>query len=134
LTKILGYPITLDPEWAMLWKTLQVSYPDNSTFVPSIATVIVTWCDAFTAWLEGEENEESVEKLLDALKSRNRLEIVIEVDSFSRFAALKIDSIADLLNINQASHDMESKQIGFRDRASERKDPIREYRPGRLRL
>ncbi|PMD49004.1 hypothetical protein L207DRAFT_560531 [Hyaloscypha variabilis F] len=83
LTKILGYPITLDPEWAMLWKTLQVSYPDNSTFVPSIATVIVTWCDAFTAWLEGEENEEPVEKLLDALKSRNRLEIVIEISSTS---------------------------------------------------
>jgi hypothetical protein len=79
LTKNLGYPITLDPEWAMLWKTLQVSYPDNSSFVPSIATVIMAWCDAFTSWFESEENEEPVEKLLDGLKSKNRLEIVIEV-------------------------------------------------------
>ncbi|KAE9376474.1 hypothetical protein N431DRAFT_542103 [Stipitochalara longipes BDJ] len=83
LTKNLGYPITLDPEWAMLWKTLQVSYPDNSTFVPSVATVVITWCDAFTTWLEDEENEEPVEKLLDALKSKNRLEIVIEISMTS---------------------------------------------------
>ncbi len=78
LTKTLGYPITLDPEWAMLWKTLQVSYPDNSSFVPSIAIVIIAWCDAFMSWLESEENEEQVEKLLDGLKSKNRLEIVVE--------------------------------------------------------
>jgi hypothetical protein len=63
----------------MLWKTLQVFYPDNSTFVPSVAKVIITWCDAFTSWLESDENEEPVEKLLDALKSRTRLEIVMEV-------------------------------------------------------
>jgi hypothetical protein len=63
----------------MLWKTLQVFYPDNSTFVPSVAKVITTWCDAFTSWLESDENEEPVEKLLDALKSRTRLEIVMEV-------------------------------------------------------
>ncbi len=79
LTATLGYPIILDPEWTMLWKTLQVFYPDNSTFVPSIAKVIITWCEAFTSWLENDENEEPVEKLLDALKARTRLEIVIEV-------------------------------------------------------
>jgi hypothetical protein len=67
----------------MLWKTLQASYPDNSIFVPSIATVIITWCDAFTSWLESEENEEPVEKLLDGLKSRSRLEIVMEVCPFA---------------------------------------------------
>jgi hypothetical protein len=39
----------------------------------------MAWCDAFTSWLESEENEEPVEKLLDGLKSKNRLEIVIEV-------------------------------------------------------
>lgn len=82
LTTTLGYPVDLDPEWAMLWKTLQPRYPDQATFIPSIANVLVTWCDAFTAWLEGEENEEDVEKLLDDLMQRGRVEIVLEVRNF----------------------------------------------------
>ena len=95
----------------MLWKTLQVAYPDNSTFVPSIATVIVTWCDAFTTWLESDENEEPVEKLLDALKSRNRLEIVIEVIQHSQLAFFfwRLTVEPDLDDIQQASHGMASK-------------------------
>jgi hypothetical protein len=43
--------------------------------VPGIASAIST----FTASPESEENEEQVERLLDALKGRARLEIVIEV-------------------------------------------------------
>jgi len=66
----------------MLWKTLQPRYPDQATFIPSIANVLVTWCDAFTAWLEGEENEEDVEKLLDDLMQRGRVEIVLQVRNF----------------------------------------------------
>src|SRR5450756_603628 len=68
----LGYPVTLDTEWLMLWKTLQAFYPDNATFVPNIAAVIINWCDAFMSWLESEENEDAAEKLLDALKSMHR--------------------------------------------------------------
>jgi hypothetical protein len=86
----LGYPVTLDPEWLMLWKTLQAFYPDNATFVPSIATVIINWCDAFISWLESEENEDTAEKLLDALKSMHRLELMIEVDSRPLACWLKI--------------------------------------------
>jgi hypothetical protein len=63
----------------MLWKTLQSYYTDPSTFIPSVASTIVTWCHAFTTWLEAAENEEVVEKLLDALKSKSRLELVLEV-------------------------------------------------------
>ncbi len=79
LTATLGYPIKLDPEWTMLWKTLQAYFPDSSTFVPSIASTVTTWCDAFTSWIETEENEEQVDKLLDALKAWTRLEIILEV-------------------------------------------------------
>jgi hypothetical protein len=63
----------------MLWKTLQVFYPDPSTFVPYVAKVLITWCDAFGTWLETEENEEVVEKLLDELKGKGRVELVLEV-------------------------------------------------------
>jgi len=63
----------------MLWKTLQPYYPDVATFIPDVAKVITTCVDAFTSWLESDENEEPVETLLDALKTQTRLEIVIEV-------------------------------------------------------
>lgn len=67
----------------MLWKTLQPRYPDQATFIPSIANVLVTWCDAFMAWLESEENEGEVDKLLDDLKQRGRVEVVLEVRDFA---------------------------------------------------
>ena len=80
VTATLGYPIAFDPEWSMLWKTLQPYYPDSSIFVPTIATTIITWCDAFTSWLESDENEENVEQLLDALKARAKVNLMLEVD------------------------------------------------------
>ncbi|CZR61868.1 uncharacterized protein PAC_11765 [Phialocephala subalpina] len=83
VTTTLGYPVTLDPEWTMLWKTLQAYYPDSSTFVPTIASTIITWCDALMSWLESEENEEDVEKLLEALKARSRLELCLEISPTS---------------------------------------------------
>ncbi len=79
MTTTLGYPISIDPEWAMLWKTLQAHYPDPATFVPSIASTLIAWCDAFLPWLENEENEAQVEVLLEVLKSRSKLEIVLQV-------------------------------------------------------
>ena len=79
LTAILGCPISLDPEWAMLWKNLQIYYPDPSTFVPGIAQVIIMWCDAMVAWLESDDNEDQVDKMLDGLKARGKLDIAIEV-------------------------------------------------------
>lgn len=79
LKEVLGYSINLDPEWVMLWKSLQAYYPDSSTFVPSIADTVITWCEAFQIWLEGDENEEHVERLLDGLRTRSELNLVIEV-------------------------------------------------------
>ncbi|PVH78323.1 hypothetical protein DL98DRAFT_635759 [Cadophora sp. DSE1049] len=83
LTTTLGYPTSIDPEWTMLWKSLQAHYPDSSLFVPDITTAILAWCDAFLLWLENNENEEHVESLLELLKSRSRVEIVLEVSTTS---------------------------------------------------
>jgi hypothetical protein len=63
----------------MLWKNLQIYYPDPSTFVPGIAQVIIMWCDAMAAWLESDDNEDQVDKMLDGLKARGKLDIAIEV-------------------------------------------------------
>lgn len=79
LTATLGYPTFISPEWNMLWKTLQAHYPDPSAFVPDISTTILAWCDVFLLWLENSENEEHVESLLELLKGRSMVEIVLEV-------------------------------------------------------
>ncbi|KAH6673495.1 hypothetical protein B0J14DRAFT_638516 [Halenospora varia] len=83
LEGVLGYPIFLDPEWAMLWKTLQEFFPDNSTFVPGIVSIVITWCEAFNSWLEDDKNQEQVDELLESMKSRARLEIVLEISEKS---------------------------------------------------
>ncbi|KUJ08126.1 uncharacterized protein LY89DRAFT_789357 [Mollisia scopiformis] len=84
VTENLGYPIVLDPEWTMLWKSLQEYYPDSTIFVPTVAATILSWCDALTIWLENEENEEHVEQLLDALKARSSLTLVLEISTTSQ--------------------------------------------------
>jgi hypothetical protein len=47
--------------------------------VPNIVAVVVAWCDAFLPWVERSENEELVDKLLDALKTVGRLELRLNV-------------------------------------------------------
>ena len=37
------------------------------------------WCDAMVAWLESDDNEDQVDKMLDGLKARGKLDIAIEV-------------------------------------------------------
>jgi hypothetical protein len=79
LSETLGYPVFFDPEWPMLWDTLKPYYPDQATFIPKISETVVAWCDAFTSWLESEDNEADVEKLLDLLKNGSRLKLMLEV-------------------------------------------------------
>lgn len=47
--------------------------------MPNIVAVVVAWCDAFLPWVERSENEELVDKLLDALKTVGRLELRLNV-------------------------------------------------------
>ncbi|KFY21557.1 hypothetical protein V493_07294 [Pseudogymnoascus sp. VKM F-4281 (FW-2241)] len=79
LEKTIGYPVALDPEWSILWAALQSYYADPAVFIPSIASVLVSWCDVFTAWLEAEENEDGVEKLLEEMKPVVR--VIIEIST-----------------------------------------------------
>lgn len=43
--------------------------------------MLVSWCDVFTAWLEAEENEDGVERLLEEMKPA--VKVVIAVSSRS---------------------------------------------------
>ncbi|KAH7329918.1 hypothetical protein BKA65DRAFT_539169 [Rhexocercosporidium sp. MPI-PUGE-AT-0058] len=83
LTSTLGYPILIDPEWTMLWKSLQAHYPDSSTFVPDVSSTMLAWCDAFHLWLENNENEAHVEALLDLLQGRSKVEVLLEISTTS---------------------------------------------------
>lgn len=65
----------------MLWDTLKPYYPDQATFVPKISETVVAWCNAFTSWLESENNETEVEKLLDLLKNGSRLKLFLEAST-----------------------------------------------------
>ncbi len=82
LATLLGYPLLMDPEWGMLWSLLQPYYPDQATFIPSNAGIIMHWCDAFMAWLEDDTNEEAVGRLLDAVKGNGGrgVNLVLEVN------------------------------------------------------
>lgn len=66
----------------MLWSTLQPYYPDQATFIPAVASVLITFFEYFTLWLESEENEAAVECMLDELKPMGRLKFTLEVSSF----------------------------------------------------
>jgi hypothetical protein len=63
----------------MVWGTVEEFYPDASTFIPSVATVVIAWCDAFTSWVEDDSNEENADRVLEHLKGVGRLELNLEV-------------------------------------------------------
>lgn len=63
----------------MIWSIFESHYPDPATFVPSITAVVLAWCYAFTTWLEQDDNEDFVDKLLDVLKNVGTLELVLNV-------------------------------------------------------
>jgi len=102
LQTTLGYPISFDPEWGMLWKTLKPFFSENSTFIPYVAKVLTIWCDVFGAWLEDSENEEVVEKLLDGLKGRGKVELVLEV--YIPYYPLFTIEVRELIYLTTRSH------------------------------
>ncbi|KFY45265.1 hypothetical protein V494_01020 [Pseudogymnoascus sp. VKM F-4513 (FW-928)] len=79
LGKTIGYPVSVDPEWPILWAALQPYYDDPATFIPVIASVLVSWCDVFTAWLEADENGDGVERLLEEMGPS--VKVILEIST-----------------------------------------------------
>ena len=77
----------------MLWTSVKEYYPDQTTFIPNISTIVIAWCEAFSTWLENDENSEGVERMLDALKTTNGVKLVLEVTSI----LLSIIKVTDLV-------------------------------------
>ncbi|KAK5056197.1 hypothetical protein LTR84_012750 [Exophiala bonariae] len=79
LSEVVGYPVSCEPEWQMLWQELESIYTDKTTFVPTIARVIETWCHALVLRLEDDKHEDWTEAFLEKLEAVRMLKILIHV-------------------------------------------------------
>ncbi|KAI0121681.1 hypothetical protein BJ170DRAFT_132890 [Xylariales sp. AK1849] len=70
LKDLLGIDVIIQPEWPLLLAELDSSYPDKSTFAPSIAGCVQAWCTALTALLDDSANEKWADTLLDHANGR----------------------------------------------------------------
>lgn len=84
LADLIGYQIHSEPEWHMLWAELQPNFPDMSTFIPSISSIVTAWCNALTTILDDDKNSEWTEQLLEELSNTNTLKIRLEVSGKDR--------------------------------------------------
>ncbi|OCK83714.1 hypothetical protein K432DRAFT_321727 [Lepidopterella palustris CBS 459.81] len=84
LSELIGYKIQCEPEWPMLWTELQPYFPDTSTFIPSVCSTLVAWCNALTTLLDDDSNSEWTELALEELSKASVLRIRIEVDGTDR--------------------------------------------------
>lgn len=98
----------------MIWEELKAFYPDPAIFIPNTSGVVVAWCDALAAWLDSEENEGVVEKLLDSLSRETRLKLFLEVNTSPTLHFARADGtpgFADLACKNSVGF----KALRFRD-------------------
>lgn len=68
LKELIGLGVTVIMEPTILWPELQKNYPDQGTFVPSIAAVVQAWADVLKGKLADENNEEWTEQFLEQVK------------------------------------------------------------------
>ncbi|KAI1863448.1 hypothetical protein JX265_008843 [Neoarthrinium moseri] len=73
LKETIGVETIIEPEWHLLLSELDGLYPDKSTFVPSIAGCVHSWCTALSTILDDSANEEWTDALLDHMKGRLRV-------------------------------------------------------------
>lgn len=72
LKTLLGLPINIQLEPSILWSELQKYYPDQSTFVPSIISVVKAWTDCLTNRLADDANAAWTEQLLEHVNKNGR--------------------------------------------------------------
>ena len=88
LQTLLGLPITIQLDTAILWTKLQKFLSDQSTFIPSITGIIRTWTDCLTERLADDADANWTEQLLEHIKhGRMDLKARVEVRLGSRFRA-----------------------------------------------
>ncbi|KAI9146848.1 hypothetical protein HJFPF1_13416 [Paramyrothecium foliicola] len=78
--RILGLPITCDPDWALLSAQLAQSYPDQANMVSVISSIVQVWFDAMATLLDGSASEDWIDALLETFKTaRSGLRVFLDV-------------------------------------------------------
>ena len=79
LADIVGFQVSCEIEWQMLWSELEQAYPDRATFVSSVSDVVEVWTDALAERLEDERFEDWTEQFLGGLESVREVKLIVQV-------------------------------------------------------
>ncbi|OAG44351.1 hypothetical protein AYO21_01347 [Fonsecaea monophora] len=102
LKDIIGYHVACTAEWHMLWVELEPVCPDKTTFVPTVAKLVETWCDTLGKRLEDARFASWTEVFLENLKTVNAVKFSIQVtagDSRVRTAWLRPKSTSFTISL-----------------------------------
>ena len=70
LTETLGCKIVPEAEWQALWAQMREQYQGNlDGFVPAIASIVVTWCEALEMRLSNEAEADWTEGFLSLISN-----------------------------------------------------------------
>jgi len=72
LKELIGLPVNVILEPAILWSELQKYYPDQGTFIPTITDIVKSWCDILASRLQDEAYAEWTEELLEVVNEGGR--------------------------------------------------------------
>lgn len=72
LKELIGLPVTINFDTAILWAELEKHHRDQSTFIPSITNVIKAWCDTLASLLQDDANADWTEQFLDLLNDNGK--------------------------------------------------------------
>jgi hypothetical protein len=77
LQKLIGRPIRCEPEWPLLWNLLKSGFPDQALFIPTVASSVEAWIDAFEEVAEDESNEAWLEQMLEGINASLNLVLAV---------------------------------------------------------
>ena len=82
LAEVIGYPVTCEPEWHMIFTELESANPDKTTFVPAISILVEAWSATLLRRLEDDSFAAWTEELLQKLKPAGAVKLLIEVREY----------------------------------------------------
>ena len=93
LAEIIGYSVSCQIEWQMLWAELESTYPDKTTFVPTVAGVVASWCETLATRLEDDRFESWTEEFLSKIEPVSAVKLFVQVcncgETFSQRMKIK---------------------------------------------
>ena len=79
LRELVGYDVSVEPEWPLILADLDKLYPDKGILVAFAAGVVEVWAKSLAELLEDEANEEWADAVLEKLKGWSRIRLFLDV-------------------------------------------------------